>query len=237
MYDESNRGDTMNKILIVEDEQAICRLIKINLSDAGYSCKCAYDGKGAIELIEYNQFDLILLDIMLPEINGYELMEYIRPLEIPVIFLTAKGDVKDRVKGLKLGAEDYIVKPFEIIELVARVETVLRRYHKTSTVLSVYDISVDTLSRVVKKNDQVINLTVKEYDLLLLFIQNKILLFSVIEFMKRYGVIIIWEIAELLIFMYSECEKSLDWKIKSYQFTKLVIVWREIDEFFLEAVF
>ena len=150
MYDESNRGDTMNKILIVEDEQAICRLIKINLSDAGYSCKCAYDGKGAIELIEY-----------------------IRPLEIPVIFLTAKGDVKDRVKGLKLGAEDYIVKPFEIIELVARVETVLRRYHKTSTVLSVYDISVDTLSRVVKKNDQVINLTVKEYDLLLLFIQNK----------------------------------------------------------------
>ena len=82
-------------------------------------------------------------------------------------------DVKDRVKGLKLGAEDYIVKPFEIIELVARVETVLRRYHKTSTVLSVYDISVDTLSRVVKKNDQVINLTVKEYDLLLLFIQNK----------------------------------------------------------------
>ena len=107
------------------------------------------------------------------ECNGYELMEYIRPLEIPVIFLTAKGDVKDRVKGLKLGAEDYIVKPFEIIELVARVETVLRRYHKTSTVLSVYDISVDTLSRVVKKNDQVINLTVKEYDLLLLFIQNK----------------------------------------------------------------
>ena len=174
---------------------------------------------------------------MLPEINGYELMEYIRPLEIPVIFLTAKGDVKDRVKGLKLGAEDYIVKPFEIIELVARVETVLRRYHKTSTVLSVYDISVDTLSRVVKKNDQVINLTVKEYDLLLLFIQNKNIAFSVIEFMKRYGVIIIWEIAELLIFMYSECEKSLDWKIKLYQFTKLVIVWREIDEFFWKLYF
>mgnify|MGYP000674207988 FL=1 len=110
---------------------------------------------------------------MLPEINGYELWNIFVLLEIPVIFLTAKGDVKDRVKGLKLGAEDYIVKPFEIIELVARVETVLRRYHKTSTVLSVYDISVDTLSRVVKKNDQVINLTVKEYDLLLLFIQNK----------------------------------------------------------------
>ena len=85
MYDESNRGDTMNKILIVEDEQAICRLIKINLSDAGYSCKCAYDGKGAIELIEYNQFDLILLDIMLPEINGYESLEFLKDEYIPLI--------------------------------------------------------------------------------------------------------------------------------------------------------
>lgn len=163
----------MNKILIVEDEKSINRLIKINLSDAGYSCLCAFDGKEAIELIDHNHFDLILLDIMLPEINGYELMGYIRPLEIPVIFLTAKSDVKDRVKGLKLGAEDYIVKPFEIIELVARVETVLRRFHKTETLLNVYDITIDTLSRIVKKEGQVINLTVKEYDLLLLFIQNK----------------------------------------------------------------
>lgn len=163
----------MNKILIVEDEKSINRLIKINLSDAGYSCLCAFDGKEAIELIDHNHFDLILLDIMLPEINGYELMEYIRPLEIPVIFLTAKSDVKDRVKGLKLGAEDYIAKPFEIIELVARVKTVLRRFHKTETLLNVYDITIDTLSRIVKKEGQVINLTVKEYDLLLLFIQNK----------------------------------------------------------------
>lgn len=163
----------MNKILIVEDEKSINRLIKINLSDAGYSCLCAFDGKEAIELIDHNHFDLILLDIMLPEINGYELMEYIRPLEISVIFLTAKSDVKDRVKGLKLGAEDYIAKPFEIIELVARVETVLRRFHKTETLLNVYDITIDTLSRIVKKEGQVINLTVKEYDLLLLFIQNK----------------------------------------------------------------
>ena len=163
----------MNKILIVEDERPISRLIKINLSDAGYCCVCDFDGKEAIELIDHQQFDLILLDIMLPKINGYELMEYIRPLEIPVIFLIAKSDVKDRVKGLKLGAEDYIVKPFEIIELLARVETVLRRYHKTATVLSVYDITVDTLSRIVRKNNQIINLTVKEYDLLLLFIQNK----------------------------------------------------------------
>lgn len=163
----------MNKILIVEDEQKIARLIYINLVEAGFTCKCVDNGKKVIELIEQEQFDLILLDIMLPEIDGYELMEYIRPLEIPVIFLTAKGDVKDRVKGLKLGAEDYIIKPFEIIELLARVETVLRRFHKMNSILTVYDISVDTLSRVVKKNGQVVNLTKKEYELLLLFIKHK----------------------------------------------------------------
>ena len=163
----------MNKILIIEDEKAINELIRISLSDAGYLCKCAYDGLQGSDLIEKESFDLILLDIMLPKIDGYELMEYIYPLNIPVIFLTAKADVKDRVKGLKMGAEDYIVKPFEIIELLARVETVLRRFDKVSRYLSVYDVSVDTLSRIVKKGNQVINLTVKEYELLLLFLQNK----------------------------------------------------------------
>ena len=163
----------MNKILIIEDEKAINELIRINLSDAGYLCKCAYDGLQGADLIEKESFDLILLDIMLPKIDGYELMEYIYPLNIPVIFLTAKADVKDRVIGLKMGAEDYIVKPFEIIELLARVETVLRRFDKVSHYLSVYDVSVDTLSRIVKKGNQVINLTVKEYELLLLFLQNK----------------------------------------------------------------
>lgn len=163
----------MNKILIIEDEKSINELIRISLSDAGYLCKCAFDGMQGADLIEKEPFDLILLDIMLPKIDGYELMEYIHPLNIPVIFLTAKADVKDRVKGLKMGAEDYIVKPFEIIELLARVETVLRRFEKVSHRLSVYDVSVDTLSRVVKKGDQVINLTVKEYELLLLFLRNK----------------------------------------------------------------
>lgn len=163
----------MNKILIIEDEKAINELIRISLSDAGYLCKCAYDGLQGADLIEKESFDLILLDIMLPKIDGYELMEYIYPLNISVIFLTAKADVKDRVKGLKMGAEDYIVKPFEIIELLARVETVLRRFDKVSRYLSVYDVSVDTLSRIVKKGNQVINLTVKEYELLLLFLQNK----------------------------------------------------------------
>lgn len=163
----------MNKILVVEDEKTISELIRINLVDSGYERQCVYDGKQAADLIENKNFDLILLDIMLPIIDGYELIEYIKPFHIPVIFLTAKADVKERVKGLKLGAEDYIIKPFEITELLARVEAVLRRFHKTSQFLSVYDVTVDTLSRIVKKNNQIINLTVKEYDLLILFIQNK----------------------------------------------------------------
>lgn len=125
----------MISILIVEDDRHISELIAVNLKDAGYSCTCAYDGTEAADILERQRFDLILLDIMLPEINGYELMEYIRPLEIPVIFLTAKAEVKDKVKGLRLGAEDYLAKPFEILELLARVETVLRRYQKGTAVL------------------------------------------------------------------------------------------------------
>ena len=163
----------MNRILIVEDEKSILELIQMNLRDAGYACVCAEDGEKAADILERGNFDLIILDIMLPKISGYELMEYIRPMNIPVIFLTAKSDVMDRVRGLKLGAEDYIVKPFEIIELLARIETVLRRYNKTSRVLSVYDITADTFSRVVKKAGQTVNLTAKEYEILLLFLRNK----------------------------------------------------------------
>lgn len=163
----------MNKILVVEDEEAILNLVRISLQEAGYECIGTTTGKDAIDLVDHDYFDLAILDIMLPEMNGYEILEYLKPLGIPAIFLTAKSAVKDRVKGLHLGAEDYIIKPFEIIELIARVETVLRRYNKISRYLSVYDIVVDTSSRVVKKNNEIINLTMKEYDLLVLFIRNK----------------------------------------------------------------
>ncbi len=115
----------MQRILIVEDEEAIANLIKVNLTAEGYCCTCTYDGKAGADYIEKEIFDLILLDIMLPEINGYELLEYVKPLGTPVIFLTAKGGVDDRIKGLKLGADDYIVKPFQIGELTARVEALL----------------------------------------------------------------------------------------------------------------
>lgn len=163
----------MINILIVEDERSISNLIKINLEDAGYLCTCVFDGNSAADILEHNTYDLILLDVMLPEIDGYELMNYIRPQNIPVIFLTAKSNVTDKVKGLKLGAEDYITKPFEIIELLARVETVLRRYNKNQAIIELLDVVINTDSRTVKKNGQIIKLTNKEYELLLMFVRNK----------------------------------------------------------------
>lgn len=163
----------MIRILVVEDEQAISNLIAVNLRKAGYACDCVYDGMSAADALEEGAYDLVLLDVMLPEVDGYELMGYIAPLGIPVIFLTAKASVADRVKGLRLGADDYLTKPFEIIELLARVETVLRRCHKTEQFLTEGDLVIDTASRTVKKNGMAVNLTNKEYELLLLFVRNK----------------------------------------------------------------
>lgn len=162
----------MIRILIVEDEKPISNLIRISLKNAGYFCDTAGDGAEAADKIDSGRYDLILLDVMLPEIDGFELMEYIRPLEIPVIFLTAKNAVKDRVKGLKMGAEDYIVKPFEIIELLARVEVVLRRYNKLNHIIEIAGLTIDTRSMVVRRGSEEIQLTNKEYELLLLFAQN-----------------------------------------------------------------
>ena len=163
----------MQKILIVEDEEAIANLIKINLTVEGYQCTCAYDGKSGADHIEKEAYDLILLDIMLPEIDGYELLEYIKPMGTPVIFLTAKGNVNDRIKGLRLGADDYIVKPFQVGELTARVEAVLRRYGKGSGKLFFADIEIDIASRTVNKAGHPVELTVKEFDLLVELVQNK----------------------------------------------------------------
>ena len=117
----------MNHILIAEDEHLIARLIELTLTRAGYHCTVAEDGTTAADLIEKQSFDLALLDIMLPGADGYELLEYLKPQGVPVIFITAKAAVKDRVQGLRLGADDYIVKPFEVKELLARVHAVLRR--------------------------------------------------------------------------------------------------------------
>jgi DNA-binding response OmpR family regulator len=163
----------MIKILIVEDERPIARLIDWNLSACGYRCVCAYDGVSAADLIVQNDYDLALLDIMLPGISGLELMEQLRPTGTPVIFITAKGSVEDRVQGLRAGADDYLVKPFEIVELIARVESVLRRAGKAEERYCVGDVVVEPRSMLVTKGGRPVSLTRKEYELLLLFLRNR----------------------------------------------------------------
>lgn len=164
----------MNKILIAEDEAAIANLVRTVLTDAGYRCIWAPNGNQAADLLEQESFDLALLDIMLPGADGYELLDYCKALEVPVIFLTARGEVEDRVRGLRRGAEDYLTKPFALPELLARVETVLRRCGKAEQVLRLDpDIEIDPAARVVRRDGQPVALTAKEFDLLVLFVQNK----------------------------------------------------------------
>lgn len=166
------RGDILLQILIVEDEKPIANLIKNALSRDGFSCTCAFDGLRAASLIGERRFDLILLDVMLPGLDGFELMDYIRPMEIPVIFITAKDSLADKVTGLRLGADDYIVKPFELPELRARIDAVLRRYRKKDAVIEIGRLRIDTMSMQVWRGDDEIVLTKTEYDLLLLFARN-----------------------------------------------------------------
>ena len=163
----------MIRILVVDDEKPICDLIDLNLSSAGYHCTTVQDGAEAIAIIEKEEFDLILLDIMLPGADGYDVMEYVRPLGVPVIFITAKHEVKDRVKGLKLGADDYLVKPFDVVELLARVEAVLRRYNKSDQRVIIGDVVVDVEARRVTRAGRPVVLTNKEFGLLMLFVRNK----------------------------------------------------------------
>lgn len=163
----------MITILIVEDEEAISDLIRMHLTRAGYRCEQAFDGKEAADCIAAGHYDLVLLDIMLPKISGYELLEYIKMNDTPVIFITAMGELEDRVRGLRAGADDYITKPFEMVELLARVETVLRRYHKAADKIEIFNLVIDISSRTVTRKGQVIPLTMKEFELLLLFVRNK----------------------------------------------------------------
>ena len=163
----------MINILVVEDEIPIAKLIELSLRKTGYAVTVANDGLKAIDLVDEKHFDLVLLDIMLPGANGFEVMEYIKPLKIPVIFLTARSELDDKLTGLTSGAEDYMVKPFEIAELLARINIVLRRYNKVDTVLHFKNITVDTENMLVTKDGKEVELTPKEYELIVLFIRNK----------------------------------------------------------------
>ena len=161
----------MARVLIVEDEVLINKHITDELTYIGHKCSSAFDGEEALDLINSNTFDLIILDVMLPKISGFELMKYIK--KIPVIFVTAKSDLNDRLNGLDLGADDYIVKPFEMPELLARVRVVLRRTNRSEQFFPIDDLMIDFESQKVFKGDEEIKLTAKEFAVLDMFITNK----------------------------------------------------------------
>ena len=166
------------KVLVVDDEDGIREIIKMNLELAGYECYEAEDGEKAINLLEKEEPDLALLDIMLPKMDGYEVSEEFIKRDIPVIFLTAKESTIDKVKGLKLGADDYITKPFEAMELLARIEAVLRRKGKEKSKFKCKDVEVDFSKREVLLNGKKVDLTSQEFNLLEVLIKNKNLALS-----------------------------------------------------------
>lgn len=163
----------MQRILIIEDDAAIAHLMESTLRREQYNTIWAADGVQGADLFETGHFDLILLDLMLPGISGFELLEYFVPSKVPVIIISAMGQVENRIKGLKMGADDFLVKPFQIGELMARVESVLRRTGKKETTFSCEEVTVDCDSRVVLKNGQEVELTAKEFDLLTVLIRNR----------------------------------------------------------------
>ena len=162
----------MAEILIVEDDENIARMIEATLSMVGYRCDGCEDGSEAVRRILEGSYDLILLDVMLPGMDGFEILTKIKNKGTPVIFLTALQDVGDKVKGLRLGAEDDIVKPFEAVELLARIEVVLRRTNAGRQQLAYDGILVDLQKHVVTKNGERVPLTPKEFDVLVFFMQN-----------------------------------------------------------------
>lgn len=161
----------MSKILIVEDEKNISKLIQDTVSLANYEFDCSFDGEDALKKINENTYDLILLDIMLPKLDGFQIVEQMENKDIPIIFLSAKNDVSTIVKGLKSGGKDYITKPFEPLELLARIE--LRMEHKKEKEHNFKNIKINEEARTVYKNEEIVYLAPKEYELFILLIKNQ----------------------------------------------------------------
>ena len=163
----------MIKILIVEDDANIAKLVEATVAIGGYEGVVCTNGAEAFEKIEHENFDLILLDVMLPDMSGFEIMQKRTNTDSPVIFITAKQELTDKVRGLRAGADDYLSKPFQIGELLARVEAVLRRMGIGAKQLELGDVVIFTDSRQVMKGGVPVTLTVKEFDLLVELVQNK----------------------------------------------------------------
>ncbi len=172
------------KILVVDDEPILLKGLKFSLEQDGYNVETAIDGNEAFEKIMNNSYELVVLDLMLPEIDGLEVCKKVRESSmVPIIILTAKGDDSSKVLGLEYGADDYLTKPFNILELKARIKAILRRVQvnekQTATsVINVGDFSINTLGRKVTVNGRDVNLTAKEFDLLLLLVMNREKVFS-----------------------------------------------------------
>ena len=168
-----------NRILVIEDDTAISELISMNLTVAGYDTEALFDGNEVEELLKTDRnFDLALLDVMLPGKDGFELMDLMKEAKIPVIYLTAKSYVGSKIRGLRSGAEDYIVKPFEVLELLVRVEKVLERTGRQISRITVGDIEINLNEHQVTKNGQEVSLKPLEYDLLVLLAKNKNMAFT-----------------------------------------------------------
>lgn len=171
------KGDSKvakNRLLVVEDDVDISEIIAMNLQYSGYEYVTIDDGaKAAQFLTDDHTFDLAVLDIMLPGLDGFELMEHMRKYDIPVLYLTAKGDITSKIKGLRDGAEDYLVKPFEVLELLVRIEKILERTGKLNKTLYCRNIVVDVETRTIKKGEEIVYLQPIEYDLMVALMRHK----------------------------------------------------------------
>ena len=166
------------RILIVEDDKSISDLLCMNLSVAGYHCDAAEDGKQAVQMIHGSSYDLAILDIMLPEIDGFVLYEHMSTKGIPVIYLSAKTDIQSKVKGLRIGAEDYLTKPFEVLELLVRVEKVLKRNECSQNVYRMDNVAIHEKEHMVLLDGNPVELKPMEYSLLLMLVRHPNMVFS-----------------------------------------------------------
>ncbi|MGB2541002.1 response regulator transcription factor [Leuconostoc suionicum] len=170
----------MSKVLIVEDEENLAKFVGLELKHEGYEAETVNDGRSGLDLALENDYDVILLDLMLPELNGLEVARRLREVKkTPIIMMTARDSVIDRVSGLDYGADDYLVKPFAIEELLARIRSLLRRIaietetnDKHRSIINFKDLRIEKENRIAHRDDQIINLTKREYDLLLTLVEN-----------------------------------------------------------------
>ena len=166
------------RVLVVDDEKLIVKGIRFSLEQDGMEVECAYDGEEALEMVKENKYDIILLDLMLPKISGLEVCQQIREFsQVPIVMLTAKGEDMDKILGLEYGADDYITKPFNILEVKARIKAIMRRTSRTEKtererIIEVQDMKIDCESRRVYIKGEEVNLTAKEFDLLELLVHN-----------------------------------------------------------------